>query len=377
VRGVDRERRLADPGHPVDRRDHHRPAGQGRLRRPVHEGGERVEFGASSDEVADRRRQLAGYLGRRAYGDGPRFGVAVRRRRGQRGIAGQHAVVQALELRARFDPELLDQHVARLPVAVQSLGGPSAAVQGEHQLGMEALAQRVPLRQIAQLRHDVLMPAEIQVGLDADLERLQPQLLEPGSVFAAEPLGTDVGQRASAPQVQGLVEGGAHIEPPVVVPGDIGLPDQAFEAGDVQLLLAQADEVARSRGHEAVGAQGVAQVLDVVAQRRVDRGGRGRVPDDIGQLLRRDRLVGAQGQSREHRALDSGGHLELPVALANRQRAQHAYPHRRPPLRRLAIRGARRRSAARFLRLSGCRGVRPGPSRSSAECCRPVLPAGL
>ena len=55
----------------------------------------------------------------------------------------EHRTVQRGEFLARLDPEAVDEHLARLPVGGQRVGLAPAAVQREHQLRMQALAQRV------------------------------------------------------------------------------------------------------------------------------------------------------------------------------------------------------------------------------------------
>jgi hypothetical protein len=67
----------------------------------------------------------------------------------------QDRLVQLVQLQARLDPELLDEHVTRPPVGLQRVGLPTTAVQREHQLRVQALAPRVQLDQPLQLGDEV------------------------------------------------------------------------------------------------------------------------------------------------------------------------------------------------------------------------------
>ena len=58
---------------------------------------------------------------------------------------GEDRLVEVMELGAWLDPELLDEHLARVPVGLQGVGLAAAAIQREHQLRVQALAPRVPL----------------------------------------------------------------------------------------------------------------------------------------------------------------------------------------------------------------------------------------
>jgi hypothetical protein len=69
-----------------------------------------------------------------------------------------------------------------------------------------------------ELRDDVVVAAERQVGLDALLQHRQLQLLEPRDLDAAERLGGELGQRRAAPAVERLAEQGRR--PPGVAAGE-------------------------------------------------------------------------------------------------------------------------------------------------------------
>jgi hypothetical protein len=84
--------------------------------------------------------------------------------------------LQLLEAGAGVKPEFLGQTVAQILIDVQRLGLAPAAVQRQHQLTAQALAQGVLRHQRAQLTDQLLVSSERKVRLDPVLDRIQPQL---------------------------------------------------------------------------------------------------------------------------------------------------------------------------------------------------------
>ena len=87
--------------------------------------------------------------------------------------------MQAPQLRAGLDADLLDERRPRLAVGVQRIGLPPGAVQREHALGVEALAQRLLAHEPVELADDLPVAPGGEIALDRVLERRQPELLEP------------------------------------------------------------------------------------------------------------------------------------------------------------------------------------------------------
>ena len=87
--------------------------------------------------------------------------------------------MQLPQLGSRLDPERLDEHRARLPKGLQRVGLATGAVEREHQLAVQALAQRMLDDQTLELRHQLAVPAGAEIGLHASLQRRQPLLLQP------------------------------------------------------------------------------------------------------------------------------------------------------------------------------------------------------
>jgi hypothetical protein len=113
----------------------------------------------------------------------------------ERRIVLQDRPLQASQLVAGLEPQLLRQDLARAAVCVERLGLSPAAVQREHELPVEPLAQRVPADERSKLGHqNVVMPGG-EIGVDPSLERGPAQLLEPRNLRLGERLEGEVAQR--------------------------------------------------------------------------------------------------------------------------------------------------------------------------------------
>ena len=75
---------------------------------------------------------------------------------------------------------------ARVLVGLEGLGLALRAVEGEHQLRVQALALRVLADQRLELADQLGVAAQRQLGLDPLLERGEAQLVEPGDLACAK-----------------------------------------------------------------------------------------------------------------------------------------------------------------------------------------------
>src|SRR5439155_8660982 len=94
-------------------------------------------------------------------------------------ILPQNRALELLERRARVDAQLVDERPARILVCLERFGLSSGAVEGEHQMSAEALAQRVLADETAQLRDQLRVTTQHKVRLNPLLERGQAQVFEP------------------------------------------------------------------------------------------------------------------------------------------------------------------------------------------------------
>ena len=112
--------------------------------------------------------------------------------------------MQAAQLGAGLDADRVDERVARLAVGLERLGLAAAAVQREHPLRVQALAQRLLGDERLELADDLGVAARLEVLVDRQLERREPQLLEPADLERGERLAGDVVERRPAPQRERL-----------------------------------------------------------------------------------------------------------------------------------------------------------------------------
>ena len=115
----------------------------------------------------------------------PAAGVtASTRRRGriERGVLAQDALLELLERAARLEAELVPQPNRAAPVRIESLGLPPRAVEREHELLEQMLAERMRRDERVELGTSSRSTTEREVGVDPSLERSEPSFLQPGDL---------------------------------------------------------------------------------------------------------------------------------------------------------------------------------------------------
>ena len=82
----------------------------------------------------------------------------------------------------------------------------TAAVEREHQLAAEAIAQRMGGREVLEVPDERCVPAELELGVDAVLLRRHPQLVEARRLAEREVLLVEVGERWPAPELESFAQ---------------------------------------------------------------------------------------------------------------------------------------------------------------------------
>ena len=241
-----------------------------------------------------------------------------RRREVERRVLLEDRVLELLEAGARLEPQLVRQHAPRAAVGLERLSLARRAVQRQHQLAPQPLAQRVLGHQRLELTDEPRMAPRGQLGVHARLEGLEPQLLDAGDLGLRERLIGEVAERRAAPQIQRLTQLARR---PLGV-GHARLADQAFEACHVKLGAVDAQDVARRTRHQAALPEHLAQPRHV----ELDALGRGRrrrrAPEIVEQAVDRDDLVGVQQKHRQQRPLLPAADHQHAIALEHLQWAQ-------------------------------------------------------
>lgn len=168
------------------------------------------------------------------------------------GVLAQDPLLKAAQLRARVDAKLRPELVSELGVGAQRVRLAAAPVQGQDPLPGKALPQRVTCGQALQLGDQAGVPATRQVGIDPAFQGGQPGFFQAPGVGLREGHLGHVRQGRAAPQVKGLAQGsggsfgpGRHVR--------IGRPDQALEAGGIELVLADVEPVTVRLGQQGAG----------------------------------------------------------------------------------------------------------------------------
>jgi hypothetical protein len=98
-----------------------------------------------------------------------------------------------------FGAQLGDQLIAAAPIDLQRLGRTSATVQCQHQMTSRSLPQGMVGHQRLELPQQFGVPTELELRLDAQLNRSQPALFERRALQIGDPLH-HAAQGRSAPK---------------------------------------------------------------------------------------------------------------------------------------------------------------------------------
>ena len=224
----------------------------------------------------------------------------------QRGTLPKDRSLELPKPRSGLDPQLLGQRLAAVPVDPKGLGLSPRTIERHHQLASQSLSERVLGDQRLQLRHELTVAPERQVGLDPLLDRPKPELLQVGDLPLGEGLVGEVGQGRPAPQAQRPAEP----RRPLGGRGPARLLDQAPEPVRIDVgRVGRQDVTGRDRSEDGSSltsgpgrfqalAEGGHQTLECRGRRRR----RAPAPQLVDEPVRRDDLAGVQNQERQERS---------------------------------------------------------------------------
>ncbi|NKQ26027.1 hypothetical protein HF200_16695, partial [Streptomyces galbus] len=174
------------------------------------------------------------------------------RQGGRLGVGHEDGALQALQFHGGLKSQVAYQGCAQPLVDLQCLAAASRAVQGEHELPVQALVGAVAVDQDGQFGEQFAVASELEVGLDALVQRAQPVLLQAADLHLQLRAGLDVGQGGAGPQAQGLAQlagGGGEV---AGVHGPVAGAGQALEGAHVAAAAAGGEQVAAGHGHQDV-----------------------------------------------------------------------------------------------------------------------------
>ncbi len=265
----------------------------------------------------------------------------LRRRAGHEArVVLQDPTLQGAELFTGLHPGLLDDREPRLLVCGQSVLPAVGAVQREHLQPAEALVRRVLADEGIELADRLSMEAELELGLEEHLLRVDALFLEvPDRVLREAPVG-EVGERRPAPEPERLAE----FRRSLARRHRARLAYELLEAARVDLVRRDAEPVSGGARLERVCAEQLPDprdaVLDVCRRRRLRRP----LPQLVDEHVERDDVVRVKKKDGDESALLRAAQGHGRAVDPGLEWAQHAQlecrvrHERRPPYARISRR---------------------------------------
>src|SRR5215211_1662250 len=171
-----------------------------------------------------------------------------------------------------------------------------------------------------QLADQLRVPSELELGVDSLLDYTQAQLLETGDLALGEGVVGEVGQGPAAPECERL---GERIRGRLRVFA-VRLGGKPLEAGEVEFVGLDAEQVAGAACLQPLRGEQLAQVGDVDLERRPRRLRGVLAPESVDQCVAGDDLVRMQEEDRKQGALFTAAEGQWAVALTHFQGAEQA-----------------------------------------------------
>ena len=288
-------------------------------------GSQREEDGGSRHGPRRHEDRPLRGRGARCRSGGRRVVTAGRRRLEER-ILAQDCLLELLERWARVDPELLDEYAPGLLVRLQRLGLTPGPVERQHQLAPQPLPQRVLGHKRLHLADEIRVTAEREIGLDALLERHEPQLLEARDRRLGERLVREVGKRLPTPQRERRAQEPCRLLRVAGRACSARAIELALEARDVELVRLDSGDVPGWTGRDHGLAAGLSQSFTQLGDVDLDdlRGRRRRLvaPELVDQAVNRNDLVRPQQEDGEQRTLLRSSERQDTSTVSDLERAE-------------------------------------------------------
>ncbi len=245
----------------------------------------------------------------------------------ERGVLREDRVLQLVKRPSRFDPELREQRAPCRAIGVERFCLAPRAVEREHQLCAQTLAQRLSRDECFELGHQLVVTAERELGLEAVFQRRDVEFVEPCDLVLREPLVRQIRQRRAVPECKCRVQ---TVQRVGVITGRQGCPalgEEPLEAVAVELVGLEGEAVGAADSSNRVRRQLLAQGRDAVLQ-HLRRGRRRLVaPQLVDDHVPRQRHVAVQEQESEDSALSRAAERNPSLAVERLDRPEDAVVH--------------------------------------------------
>jgi hypothetical protein len=227
-----------------------------------------------------------------------------------RDVVAQDRALELSQLLARLQAQLVGEQRPGALIRGQRVGLPFGAIEREHELAPVPFPERLLLGETLDLRNELDMASEGEVGVDPLLDADEPELVEPPRLERKRTARRHVCEGTPAPEPEGGVEalGGQ----PGRIPAHRLLPlaQQSLELVDVEPFRLGCKGIARGLRQHGIPPEGGAQARDVRPQRRVGPGGRIPFPELVGEAVAGDSAAGLEQQQSQECPLLLAAQLE-------------------------------------------------------------------
>ena len=246
----------------------------------------------------------------------------------QRRVLTEDRRLQPAQLRARIQAELVGEHPPGVAEGTQRVRLTARAVQGQHQLAPQALAERCGPNRPVEVGDQVGVATHRQQGVETVFAGGRPQFLQAARGRHHRRHITELHERITTPQSERLVEAAnrgagstrAECRPPVL--------DQPFESNRIDILRHDRQRIPGRPRDDHVCSHRATELEDGDLQRISRLLRRPVTPQIVDQTLGRHDGPGPEREQREQRALAAARHPDRPpVVAANLQGAEKAHLH--------------------------------------------------
>ena len=184
-------------------------------------------------------------------------------------------------------------------VDVERLGLTAGAIESKHQLTTQPLSERELGDERLELGDEARPLPELEVGVDALLDRLHTELLEPADLCLGEGLERQIREWRSPPERERLPQ----LRRALQSLSRPRLGDETLEAAEIDTLSFDVEDVTRRTRYEQVGPEQLAKLRDEVLQRCRRRLRRLLTPELVDKPVCGHDLACAHQQEAEKRPL--------------------------------------------------------------------------